>query len=263
MVSSLSIAFMLFSTSVVFLFPLGLAIYMYKKERIAPKAILIGALVFIVFQFLTRIPLLSALSTQLWFQRLMANLLFGAVLIGGLTAGLFEECGRYLGFRYFLKKELSWKNGVAFGIGHGGIEAVSLLGLSYINNLAFSFMINNGSFDEVVSSQLGPQTAAMIKDSLINTSPYLFLLGGVERLLTLVIQIALSLIVLYGVFNKKLIFVVYAILLHTLVNASAVILGQLGVSVWLVEIFVLIMSIAAFIWIKKSRELFQEASTDL
>ncbi len=257
MVSSLAIGCMFFSILVIFLLPLGLAIYLYKKERYAPKALLVGALVFIVFQLLTRIPLLTVLGTQPWFQRLMSNRFFSAVLIGGLTAGIFEECGRYLGFRFFLKDKLSWGNGVAFGIGHGGIEAVSLVGTAYLNNLAFSLMINNGTYDKVIGSQLAPETAALIKEQLINTAPSMFLLGGAERLFTLGIQIALSLVVLYGVRNKRLSYLGYAILLHTLANSVAVLLTQGGVSVWLTEAVVFIMSCIALFWIKKSRELFR------
>ena len=48
--------------------------------------------------------------------------MWGYALFLGFTAGLFEEVGRYLAFTTILKKRLDWKNAVAFGIGHGGIE---------------------------------------------------------------------------------------------------------------------------------------------
>lgn len=256
MVNPLSIVFMVCSTVVIFLLPLGLTIYLYKKEKISLKAIAIGALVFTVFQFLTRIPLLTVLNQQPWFQGLMTNLLFSAVLVGGLSAGLFEEIGRYLGFRFLLKKELSWGNGVAYGIGHGGIEAIGLVGLSYINNIIFSLMINAGTFDSLVGSQLGAETAALIKNQLINTAPALFLVGGLERLFAMLIQIALSLVVLYGVMKRKIIYLFYAILLHALVNASSVILLQQGLGIWVTELAILVFAIAAAFFIKRSRRLF-------
>lgn len=135
MVSTLSLLFIICTLVIVFLFPLGLLIYLYRKEKISLKAVAVGALIFIVFQFLIRIPLLSRLGALPQFRQLMKNMFF-AVLIGGLSAGLFEEVGRYLGFRFLLNKKLSWKNGVAYGLGHGGIEAIGAVGLAYINKLA-------------------------------------------------------------------------------------------------------------------------------
>jgi uncharacterized membrane protein YhfC len=55
---------MVFSVLLVFLLPVGLAVYMYKKERISIKAILTGAAIFVLFQLLIRIPILNILGTQ-------------------------------------------------------------------------------------------------------------------------------------------------------------------------------------------------------
>jgi uncharacterized membrane protein YhfC len=247
---------MLCSALIVFLFPSGLLIYLYRSEKISLKAAGVGALVFVVFQFLIRIPLLASLSVHPQFQQMKENLFFSAVLIGGLSAGLFEEVGRYLGFRFLLNKKLSWKNGVAYGLGHGGIEAIGLVGLTYIGNIVLSLMINTGTFDQLVGTQLDPAAATMFKNQLVNTPSYYFLIGGLERFFSFVIQIGLSLVVLYGVVNRKLRYLLYAILLHALVNAPAVIMTQLGVNIWLVELYILFLAILAFAWIMRARSLF-------
>ena len=122
MVSSLSIGFMVFSVLLVFLLPVGLAVYMYKKERISIKAILTGAAIFVLFQLLIRIPILNILGTQPGFKGLMENIFFGAVVIGGLSAGLVEEIGRYLGFRFFLNNELSWETGLPMVLATVGLK---------------------------------------------------------------------------------------------------------------------------------------------
>jgi uncharacterized membrane protein YhfC len=262
MVSTLSIVFMFVSLLVIFLFPISLLIYMHRRERISWKAVLVGALVFIVFQFATRLPLLNYLNTQGWFQALATNLVFTGVVVGGLTAGLFEETGRYLGFRFFLKGELCWKNGIAYGIGHGGIEAIGLIGLTYINNLALSFMINNGMFDTMVAPYLDSGMAAEIKRSLIETAPGMFLLGGLERVFTIVIQIALSLVVLYGVMNRKISYLFLAILLHTAINAPAVLTAR-GLSFWYIELYLLFLAVIGTIFVIKSRPYFDRISGSL
>ncbi|HAP31474.1 MAG TPA: YhfC family intramembrane metalloprotease [Firmicutes bacterium] len=257
MVSSHAIIFMSISLLVIITFPLGLAVYLYRKEKIALKAILVGVLVFIVFQLLTRLPILSALGNQPWFRELSASsLLFSALLVGGLSAGLFEETGRYLGFRYFLKDKLSWQNGIAFGIGHGGIEAIVLVGLAYINNIVFSIMINQGLFDSAIAPQLGTEMAAFVKSQLISTPPATFLLGGLERLLTIIIHIALSLLVLYAVISKKLAYLVYAILLHTMLNALAVIIAR-EFGIWYAQLYIFALAATAAFYIGRSRRFFE------
>lgn len=258
MVSSFSLVCMTVSFLLAVLVPVGLVVYFYRKEKISLRAVLTGALVMIVFQFLTRIPLLTWLGGQAWYQNLSErSFLFSAVLVGGLSAGLFEETGRYLGFRYFLKRERSWKNGVAFGIGHGGIEAVVLVGLAQINNIVLSMMINSGTYDSFMAPQLDAVAAAQLKSQLTGIAPLLFLAGGLERVMALVIQIALSLVVLYGVMNRKIVYLVYAILLHALVNAPTVIMGEQEFGVWTIELYVLIMAIAAGLFIIRSRTAFE------
>jgi uncharacterized membrane protein YhfC len=254
MVSTLSLVFMFFTLLVVFLFPIGLIVYLYRKERISLKAVLVGALVFVVFQFLTRIPLLSILYSQPWFQGLSPW--FYAIVIGGFSAGLFEESGRYLGFHYLLKKELSWKNGIAFGVGHGGIEAIGLVGLTYINNIVLSIMINTGIFDSVITPQIGAKAAFEVKNMLLGLPPEMFLAAGLERVLTIIVHISLSLLVLYGVMNRKTIFLIYAILLHTLLNAPAVLIQYYGFSIWYAELFILVAALVGAAFIFKSRPWF-------
>jgi uncharacterized membrane protein YhfC len=262
MVSQLSLIFMFCTLFLVFVLPLGAVVYLYKKEHISLKAIGIGALAFVIFQVVARIPLLTFFSGQPWFQALMENLLFSAVVVGGLSAGLFEEVGRYLAFRFPLKKNLSWRNGVAYGLGHGGIEAILLAGTAYINNIITSLMINTGTFERLIGpGKLDAASAEMVKNQLINTPPIYFLLSGLERFFTLFIQVGLSLLVLYGVMKKEIRNLFYAILLHTLVNAPAVILFQQGVSIWLVEFLILLLATLSTVWIIRSRPLFDRLTT--
>ena len=177
MVSAASLAAMFFTLLLSLFLPVGLVIYYYRKYRFSLKAFFVGAAVFFLFQIVIRTPLLVFLSSQAWFSELSGNLFFSAVIIGGLTAGLFEECGRYLGFRFILPKELSWKNGLAYGLGHGGIEAIILVGLTYINNIVISLMINKGTFDQFVAPQLGAE-ASLIKSQLVNIPAHIFAAAG-------------------------------------------------------------------------------------
>lgn len=261
MVSTASLAAMFFTLLISLFLPVGLAIYFYRKDRFSLKALFVGAGVFILFQLILRIFLLNYLSAQPWFRDLSADLFFSAVVIGGFTAGLFEECGRYLGFRSILKNELSWENGLAYGLGHGGIEATIIVGLTYINNIVFSLMINRGTFEQFIAPQLGAD-ASLVKAQLVNLPPSTFLAAGVERALTLLIQIALSLIVLYAAKRKRPQFLLIAILLHTGLNAGALYLQAGGAAIWQIELYIAAFAVAALYLIIKIRMPIELSETD-
>jgi hypothetical protein len=53
-------------------------------------SVLVGVLVFLVFQIVLRIPLLNYISGIAWYQQLAGNLLFIALFLS-VTAGLFVE----------------------------------------------------------------------------------------------------------------------------------------------------------------------------
>ncbi len=258
MVSNLSIFFMFISLAIVFALPIGLAIYIIKKEKASFKAVMVGALVFFVFQMLTRIPLLQVLSQQTWYFKMASNVVLLGIFLG-LTAGLFEEIGRFLGFKLLLKNKLSWADGIAFGIGHGGIEAILLVGLSFINNIFYSLSINSGVFDSSIAPNLSSDVAYLIKTQLTNTPAHLFLAAGVERIFTIALQIAFTLLVLYGVKKKDFKYVILAIFLHFVVDSPLPLLMSSGLNIWVIEVFVGICAAIALYYIMKSKEIFRRS----
>jgi uncharacterized membrane protein YhfC len=248
---------MVISLLIVFLFPIGLWIYFYKKERISAMSVLVGGLTFVISQIVLRMPLLQLLQSQSWYAVMAKNIWIYALFLG-LTAGIFEEVGRFLGFKFLLKKKLEWKNGIAFGIGHGGIEAIIITGLTYINNIVFSLMINSGAFDKI-SGTFAPGLSDYIVNALANTSPAMFLVGGFERVFAIIAHIAFSIIVLYGVKNKKGVYIIYAILAHTLLDAPTVVISYY-LGTWAAEGYVVLFTAAALIFSIKSKKMFIENS---
>lgn len=254
MVSISSIIFMAVSAAISILLPVGLVIYMYRKEKISIKAVFVGALIFILFQMVTRIPLLNYISTQEWYIKASTNPWF-LVLFLSLTAGLFEEVGRFLGFKLLLKGKLQWKNGIAFGIGHGGIESILLAGLAMINYIIYSVLINSGQFDTLIASQLPAATAEALRSALLTTPPPLFLLSGFERMLAITAHIGFSLVVLYGIINRKNIYLLYAILLHALLDAPIVLIGNKVI----LYLYIFAWAVVSFIMIIKSKKIFEDS----
>ncbi len=225
-------------------FPVALVIYFYRKEKISIKAVFIGALMFFLFQGLIRVPIITVISYMPWYQSLVSDNMILVVLIMAFTAGLFETVARYIGLRFLLRKELNRKNGLAYGIGHGGIEAILLIGLSYAANILYSFLINAGAVD----SSFLPQ--------LINTPSSLFLAAGIERIFAIFFHIAAALLVTYGIMKGKKTFILFSLILHFLLDGVVGMLQILGVSVWGIELWVAFVGILSLLFIIKSKEIF-------
>ncbi|MCY6370042.1 YhfC family intramembrane metalloprotease [Clostridium ganghwense] len=252
MVNNISIMFMIISFMICFGLPIGLTIYFYKKKKVSLLAVGVGALIFIVSQISTRLPLIGYLNTKSWFiQNIKSNTII-YVLFLALTAGIFEEVGRFIGFKYLLKNKLSWKNGIAFGIGHGGIEAILLVGITYVSNIILSILINIGNFDALVA-QKSPQIAG-IKNILIGTPSYMFFIGGIERIFTIIFHIALTVIVLEGVMKKENKYLLYAILIHALVDFVA----GYNINIFVTEGFMFVTAIVSFRFLIKSKKRFND-----
>lgn len=252
MVSKQTMFFMLITILISFGLPIGLVIYYRMKEKISMKALGVGLLTFIFSQIVVRMPLLNNLNVSgaLGNMQKSDKLMYIALL--AVTAGVFEEVSKYIGFKFFLKDRLKWKNAVALGIGHSGIEAIFLVGGTMVTNLLFALIINLGSFDSGVVGQMPEAQALALKDALINTPAYMFLLGGLERVFVIAFQIALSIIVLEGILRKDNRYLIQAILIHTMVDYVA----AYNASIWITEGIMLIVAIYSVRLIYRSKKKF-------
>lgn len=256
MVSNVTMTSFVLQGVFVILFVLGLFFVLRKRERFSIRAVWVGALVFFVFsQVLEKILHLIVLQGKTEPHGLLANPLLFAVY-GALAAGVFEEVGRYFGFRILLKHNRKRRDGIAYGLGHGGFEAIFIAVMASVQTLVYAVLINTGKFEQTLGGKTSPDVLAEIKSKLLNASLYEFFLGGLERVPALFIQIALSLIVLYAVRAKKKRVLVYAILLHALVDFTpALYQAYKGkISLWFVEILLLLIGIAAVWLINRSRK---------
>lgn len=167
---------------------------------------LFGAAGFFVLQIIIRMPILSVLSVVPGFVEFEIEHYIWYCLILAFTAGLFETAGRYAVAK-LMSAKLDYTRSFAAGLGHGSIEAIFVVGLTYVSNLIYIIMINTGIFDSIVAQTAGSgvDTTMLLalKESLINTPSGIFLLAGYERILTVLFHIALSMVVCYFVSRKK------------------------------------------------------------
>lgn len=176
---------------------------------------------------------------------------FVFAIYGGLTAGIFEELGRFVAFFFLLKKYLEYKDGFAYGIGHGGIESILIGGFSALQALIFANSINDGSFARLIEQK--PELS-ILQNMLIQQPAYLYFLGSLERIMALVLQIAFTMLVLYAVKQKKYIFLVYAILFHAFVDFFAALYQTKTINIFVAEGITLLCTIGAVVLIRKMKE---------
>lgn len=207
MVSTATILCITFTLLVSLVLPAAVLILFaakYKKQGIVSSWFL-GAAGFFVTQILIRVPILTALQSQPWFLTFSQQHLFLYAFSLAFTAGLFELAGRFAVAK--LMKNRTYRCSLAAGLGHGGIEAMVIVGVAMINNLAYVAMINSGTFDTVLAetAALGVDVSQLelVKAQLIATSPALFLLSGFERILCMISHAAMSMLVCYGIAHKK------------------------------------------------------------
>ncbi len=126
-------------------------------------------------------PLGAVLQSNIW--------LYG--LYGGLAAGIFEETGRLVAFRFLLKSHRSRITALGYGIGHGGCEAILLLSVTYLSNIALMAAARSG--------EALPQEAQAVAAQLAALPAATFLWAGLERVSAIALHIALSVLVFTAV----------------------------------------------------------------
>lgn len=224
-----------FTVAIVFdiLFPLLLAFLIWRRYRVGWRFFLYGALVFLVTQMLIRIPLVQGAQFLLR-EQLQGSEIFLYVWLGvlALTAGIFEEGGRWLGYRFLIKKDFTWEKGLMYGAGHGGLESMLLVGglalLGLINIIALSttdFSQMNLPPDQLAQIEVARQQIAAM-------DWWMPLLGAYERFVTIFFQIAMSILVLQVFVQRSLRWLWLAIALHALVDLVVVLLARAIGPVW-------------------------------
>lgn len=203
-----------------------------KKEPFT--TILAGAGTFILFALILEKSIQNALvfPTQMGLPDHAASQFINArpvlwALVLGLFPGVFEETGRFIAFKTVLKKRRNRETSISYGIGHGGIEVILTLTVTYIIYIAYGIMINSGSFQAIIdqeASQAPDQAVAMqaLADQLavisfadIGTSLF-------ERVFAFLFHVGASILVFYAARDKgRLWLYPLAIILHTALDSFA------------------------------------------
>jgi uncharacterized membrane protein YhfC len=214
--------------------PVGLAIFLTRKFGLAWRLWWIGVATFVLSQ-VGHIPFNYGMSWLLNQTALVSwpwasQLVFNAVFLG-LSAGLWEEGMRYLVLRSWARDARSWQQGVLFGAGHGGIEAI-LLGVIVLAGYVSMIVMQNTDLSALPADQLKATQQAVL--TYWSADWPATLLGALERFFTIPVQIVMALLVLQAFTRKQIRWLFAAIGYHAVIDATAV-LGQQYVTMYWLE----------------------------
>lgn len=181
------------------------------------------------------------------------------MLYGALMAGIFEECGRYVVIRFFMKKGRTRENMVMYGIGHGGIEVWAITLLSMVSLLMVVSALVTGGVEaalpllgitgEVPEQMTGAAASAIA--SAAGFSPVGGVLVVLERVGAMALHIALTVVVAYGIMKEKKQYLPLAVLAHALVDALPALYQRGAVTMAVSEIWLFAWVAVLAVWAVK------------
>ncbi|WP_033154416.1 YhfC family intramembrane metalloprotease [Pseudobutyrivibrio ruminis] len=246
---------MCFTLLISFGLPIGLLLYAMNKLKAKMISFWIGAATFVVFALVLEQLLHVGMINQFG-EALTGNILIKAIY-GGLAAGIFEEVGRFVSMKLFMKRLLNKENAFMYGVGHGGIEAMIIVGLTTVSNLISAYMINTGLMEkslELLDSDIKQQTIDQLS-LLWTTSPVDFYMAGVERVVAITLHLSLSYIVYRAVKDGKIQLLFLSIALHAFADfVTVLVAGYAPVIVVEIVLIVIVSIIAVFVYKKFSAE---------
>ena len=209
--------------------PLVLGAYLVRKFKTGWGLFLVGAVTFFVSQIF-HIPfnayVLDPLLRSIGFDSTTGpgvTLAIAAILLG-LSAGVFEEGARWLAYRFWIRRARTWPQGVVFGSGHGGTEAI-IAGLLAVATLIQLTALQGQDLAAVVPAEQLAAAQAQV-DAYWATPLWAAFAPVLERASALAMQITLAVIVLQAFLRPRGgLWLLAAIGWHALVDAVAVFSG--------------------------------------
>lgn len=259
-----SIACMIAAGVVAFAIPVVLLILLRVKKKADYPPFVAGLVVFVLFALVLERLVHTLVLSSAAGERIQSTPWLYA-LYGGAMAGLFEETGRLLAFRTVLRRYQSRDvNALMYGAGHGGIEAAILLGVTSVNNVIYSVLLNLGKSDLLTGQVTGSALEQLqgVFRELATTPGWVFLMGMAERISAVALHLGLSVLVWFAVKGKKPGLFILAILLHLAVDAVTVLLSGAGVPIPALEGILLVLAAAVdgLAWLVWRRERDVEAA---
>lgn len=171
-----------------------------------------GMAVFVLFQLVLRLPWHAPL---LRWSHTHHDWRVPVLVFSALTAGIFEEIGRWAGYRTVLRSHRNARTGVMYGLGHGGIEAILFAAIPILALLLGWFLADRGLIRP--GRGLDALRRQLSGVRVLNAE-----LAVIERCLAMAAHIGLSLIVLQSFVRHSLGWLALAVSIHAVLDGVVV-----------------------------------------
>lgn len=220
---------------------------MRHRKSIIPS--LVGVVIFVTFgMILKSVPNMLFTAIESPVSEFINNNPWVFALYAGLAAGIFEETGRFVAFKFFLAKHDYRESAIAYGLGHGGVECMIVLGFSQLQSFMYAQLINAGKMEEIYESLPSEDAVDVFKnlvESILHITVSECVWAGIERLSAIIIQVSLSIVVYKAVrIAGYKHYLVIAIVLHTFIDVFAALYQQGLLSLVTVEVIIIIYALA-------------------
>lgn len=257
-----------FTFSLSVMLPLILFAIVKIKTHANTSMFFIGCVTFLFFaMILEQVVHVVALSMLGPVSNFILNHFAVYALYGGLMAAVFEEVGRLCAMKVFMegvsakgtsstpgkaRTKLRKENALLYGVGHGGLESILIVGLTSFSNLVAATMLNSGTFAAALTGDDLTEMYTTL-EPLATTPSWQFAMAGVERIFTICLQIALSILVYMAVkYKDKKYYFAIAVGIHFAVDFAATLANGLGANLLVVEGLVFVITAAACIFAFKT-----------
>lgn len=229
-------AIIIFAAVFAFLLPIGALIWWKKKSGEKLWPFIAGAIIFTAFAMgLEQILHYFCLISDNPVSRVISGNVPLYALYGGLAAGIFEECGRFFGFKTLLRNHNEREVSIAYGIGHGGIEVILILGMAYVFYSLFALGVPMGD----------AATEELMAQNLASIQPAVTLTACLERVIAMALHVGLSMIVFKAARGGGIKWLFIAIAIHAITDIPAVFCQQGQLPIWVIEVWCTVMAALA------------------
>lgn len=209
--------------------------------------IFIGILCFIFFaKILEMIPHIFCIIKKNCLSDKINNSTFLFVLYGTSMAGIFEEVGRFICFKYLLSDFHNAQTSISFGLGHGGIENITVVAVTFFQLAGLANKMNKGEIEDYHKQLEGKEMALkqleQMEKKIKEMKYWEFPLVTVERLLASIGQVCFSIIVYKGVAENDYKYLIIAIVGHALFDVGAGLYQRGAISIISAELSLVILT---------------------
>lgn len=221
-VAPVTLAVLIAATLIIALLPFVLFRILRKPLSLDRRDTIVGVAVFTLFAMIVERAFHGLVLSQTpaggWLTQPLAFVAYSA-----LATAVFEEVGRYLGFRFLNRRygaSAGDGRGIGYGIGHAGAEAWFVGVLVWGQWSYLAWLASHGQLETQLADLPG-DTVVRLHVMLATLSAQSILLLLLERCSAFVVQLALSVLVWRGVRAGRTGVLPLAIVLHALAVAPA------------------------------------------